>query len=163
MIYASEYLDDKELQQEAAHAVMNIALANPSFYGEQVEQLLNKVSEVLNNPDAGYQRQAITKFINETPKGVGFVSIFNGKDLTGWKGLVDDPIKRAKLSKAQLQRKQVEADKQMHKDWKVEDGSIVYYGTGFNNLCTEKQYGDFEMYIDWMLDPAGLSLMVVFI
>lgn len=155
MIYASEYLDDKELQQEAAHAVMNIALANPSFYGEQVEQLLNKVSEVLNNPDAGYQRQAITKFINETPKGVGFVSIFNGKDLTGWKGLVDDPIKRAKLSKAQLQRKQVEADKQMHKDWKVEDGSIVYYGTGFNNLCTEKQYGDFEMYIDWMLDPAG--------
>jgi Domain of Unknown Function (DUF1080). len=31
---------------------------------------------------------------------------------------------------------------------------LVFNGKG-DNLCTDKQYGDFEMYVDWMLDPAG--------
>lgn len=155
LIYAGEYLDNKELQQAAANAVMDIALANPHFYGEQVEVLLNKVIDVLDNPDAIYHRQAVRKFLDETPKTKGFVSIFNGKDLTGWKGLVENPIKRAKMSKAQLNRKQVAADKIMHENWKVEDGSIIYYGTGYDNLCTEKQYGDIEMYIDWKLAADG--------
>jgi len=38
--------------------------------------------------------------LNQPPEG--FVALFNGKDLTGWKGLLtgpyDNPIKRAKLS-----------------------------------------------------------------
>ncbi len=59
------------------------------------------------------------------------------------------------MSKAQLNRKQVAADKIMHENWKVEDGSIIYYGTGYDNLCTEKQYGDIEMYIDWKLAADG--------
>jgi hypothetical protein len=88
-------------------------------------------------------------------KGEGFVSLFNGKDLTGWKGLVEDPIKRAKMKPAELAKKQKVADEAMRRDWKVEDGLLVFDGTGYDNLCTEKQYGDFEMYVDWMLDPAG--------
>ena len=43
----------------------------------------------------------------------------------------------------------------MRADWIVEDGCLVYLGTGYDNLCSEKQYGDFEMYVEWMLDPAG--------
>ena len=42
----------------------------------------------------------------------------------------------------------------MRKGWSVEDGMLIFNGKG-DNLCTEKQYGDFEMYVDWMLDPAG--------
>ena len=55
--------------------------------------------EVLDNPDAGYQREAIKKHLAEMPQGEGFVSLFNGKDLTGWKGLVQNPIARAKMNR----------------------------------------------------------------
>lgn len=155
MLYAGEFLDQKPIQQAAANAVMNIALGNKEYTGENVRTLLNKVMQVLDNPDAGYQKEAIKKHLNEMPQGEGFVSIFNGKDLTGWKGLVSNPIARAKMTPAQLAKAQEKADEVMRRDWHVEDGMIVFTGSGGDNLCTDKQYGDFEMYVDWMLDPAG--------
>ncbi len=155
MLLAGEYLDEKPLQQTAANAVMKIALANPDFTGTNVRALLNKVSNVLDNPDAGYQREAIKKHLDEMPAGEGFVSLFNGKDLTGWKGLVENPVARAKMKPAQLAKAQEKANEQMRKDWKVENGLLVFDGTGYDNICTEKQYGDFEMYVDWKLDPDG--------
>ena len=155
MLYAGEFLDQKPVQQAAANAVMNIALGNKDYTGINVRALLNKVMEVLDNPDAGYQKEAIKKHLAEMPQGEGFVSLFNGKDLTGWKGLVENPIARAKMKPAQLAKEQAKADENMRRDWKVEDGLLVFDGSGYDNLCTEKQYGDFEMYVDWMLDPAG--------
>ena len=44
------------------------------------------------------------------PQGEGFVSLFNGKDLTGWKGLVQNPIARAKMKPGQLAKEQAKAD-----------------------------------------------------
>ncbi len=85
----------------------------------------------------------------------GYVSLFNGKDLTGWKGLVENPIARQKMTEEELLQAQVKADEEMRRNWKVEDGMIVYVGNGFDNLCTMEQYGDFEMSLDWRLDPAG--------
>lgn len=155
LMLAGQYLDNTALQQAAASAVMNIAIAHPEFNGTNVRNLLDKTARVLNNPDADYQRQNIRKFLEDNPAEEGFVSIFNGKDLTGWKGLVQDPIKRSKMTAAQLQREQQKADEVMRQNWTVEDGSIAYVGHGYDNLCTVKQYGDFEMYVDWMLDPAG--------
>ncbi len=155
LLFAGEYLDNKPVQQMAATAVMNIALNNKEYTGDNVRALLNKVINVLDNPDAGYQKEAIRKHLAEMPTGVGFVSLFNGKDLTGWKGLVENPIARAKMKPAQLEKAQEKADEQMRRDWKVENGLLLFDGTGYDNLCTVKQYGDFEMYVDWMLDPAG--------
>lgn len=155
MLYAGEFLDQKPVQQAAANAVMNIALGDKNYWGTNVRELLNKVMQVLDNPDAGYQTEAIKKHLAEMPQGEGFVSIFNGKDLTGWKGLVENSIVRAKMKPAQLAKAQEKADENMRRDWKVENGLLMFDGTGFDNLCTEKQYGDFEMYVDWMLDPAG--------
>ncbi|MDR1200305.1 MAG: DUF1080 domain-containing protein [Tannerellaceae bacterium] len=155
MLLAGEFLDDKALQQSAANAVMNIALSHPDYAGTNVRTLLQKVSRVLDNPDAGYQREAIKKYLDETPAVEGFVSLFNGIDLTGWKGLIENPIARAKMKPAQLAKAQVKADEQMRNDWKVEDGLLVFDGTGYDNICTVKQYGDFEMYVDWKLDPNG--------
>ena len=154
MLYAGEFLDQKPVQQAAANAVMNIALGNKEYMGTNVRALLNKVMEVLDNPDAGYQKEAIKKHLAEMPQGEGFVSLFNGKDLTGWKGLVQNPIARAKMKPGQLAKEQAKADEVMRKGWSVEDGMLIFNGKG-DNLCTEKQYGDFEMYVDWMLDPAG--------
>ena len=155
LMLAGKYLDNRALQQAAASAVMNIAIGHPEFNGANVRSLLEKTAQVLNNSDADYQRQNIRKFLEDNPAETGFVSLFNGKDLTGWKGLVQDPIKRSKMTAAQLQREQQKADATMRQNWTVEDGCIAYIGSGYDNLCTEKQYGDFEMYIDWMLDPAG--------
>ncbi|GHT27554.1 hypothetical protein AGMMS49574_00210 [Bacteroidia bacterium] len=156
LLYAGEFLDNKALQQEAASAVKDIALNHEEYTGANVKELLTKAAAVLDNPDAAYERQSIKTHLDKIPDEAGFVSIFNGKDLTGWKGLVENPIIRAKMKPDQLAKAQIKADEQMRKDWKVtSDGLLMFDGSGFDNLCTVKQYGDFEMYVDWLLDPSG--------
>jgi hypothetical protein len=91
---------------------------------------------------------------NTAPKG--FVALFNGEDLTGWKGLVADPPARAKMSPEQLAAGQVKADERMREHWKAENGELVFDGKG-DNLCTKKDYGDFEMLVDWKIPPRGDS------
>lgn len=154
MMYAAEFLDDSSVQQLAAQTVMTIALAHPEFYGANVKALLEKAGSKLSHADADYDRAAIRKFINETEEGTGYVSLFNGKDLTGWKGLVGNPVSRAKMTPAQLVKAQEKADEIMRNGWRAENGYLVFDGKG-DNLCTVKEYGDFEMYVDWLLDPAG--------
>ena len=91
---------------------------------------------------------------NRPPKG--FRALFNGRDLTGWKGLVADPPHRARMSAAELAAPQAKADEEMRKHWKAVDGVIVYDGKN-NNLCTVRDYGDFEMLVDWKINPGGDS------
>jgi len=86
----------------------------------------------------------------------GFTALFNGKDLTGWKGLVANPPKRAKMSPEQLAAEQTKADESMNRHWKVQDSALVFDGKG-KALCTAKDYGDFEMYVDWKIHPRGDS------
>ncbi len=86
----------------------------------------------------------------------GFTALFNGKDLTGWKGLVGDPRSRARMTPQQLADAQKKADEVMRQHWKVEDGALVFDGKG-QSLCTAKDYGDFEMYVDWKILPKGDS------
>jgi hypothetical protein len=87
----------------------------------------------------------------------GFVALFNGRDLSGWKGLVGDPVKRGRMSAQRLERAQQEADDLMRRNWRVEEGTLVYHGKGFDNLCTGKDYGDFELLVDWKIAPKGDS------
>ncbi|MDD2931783.1 MAG: DUF1080 domain-containing protein [Fermentimonas sp.] len=154
MLFAVPYMDIPALSESAAVAVMNIGISDPTFAGKETTAALNKAAKTLSNPDADYQRQSINKYLSENPTEGGFVSLFNGKNLDGWKGLVANPIKRAEMSEKELTAAQVKADKQMALDWKVENGLIVFDGKGYDNLCTEKQYGDFEMLVDWKLYPG---------
>jgi hypothetical protein len=86
----------------------------------------------------------------------GFVALFNGKDLTGWKGLVGSPKSRATMKPDQLAAAQKKADESMRAHWKVEDGALVFDGKG-QSLCTAKDYGDFELWVDWKILPHGDS------
>ncbi len=86
----------------------------------------------------------------------GFVALFNGRDLTGWKGLVGNPLTRAKLSAAELTKQQAVADQQAHDHWRVADGVLIYDGQG-DSLCTAQNYANFELWIDWKIDPHGDS------
>lgn len=154
LLFAGNYLDDPAVQQEAAMAVMNIGLSNPDFTGDEVRALLTKTMNVIKGQDADYQKKAIKKHLDEMPSGDGFVALFNGKDLTGWKGLVANPVERAKMNPDTLARRQEEANKIMREGWYVKDGLLIFSGKG-ENLCTEKQYGDFEMYVDWKITKDG--------
>jgi len=90
----------------------------------------------------------------------GFTALFNGKDLTNWKGLLagpnDNPIKRAKLSKEELAEAQAKADESMRAHWKVVDGALEFDGKGLS-LATMKDYKNFEMLVDWKILPKGDS------
>ena len=39
----------------------------------------------------------VNKYLAAMPADEGFMSMFNGKDLTGWQGLVENPVARAKM------------------------------------------------------------------
>lgn len=95
-----------------------------------------------------------TESLNRPP--AGFLALFNGRNLAGWKGLVADPPKRAAMSPEQLAEAQKEADEQMRAHWKVVDGALVYDGKG-NSLCTAKDYANFEMLVDWKILKDGDS------
>ncbi|MFN0052552.1 MAG: DUF1080 domain-containing protein [Planctomycetales bacterium] len=98
-------------------------------------------------------------FAAETKDNVpppGFTALFNGKDLAGWKGLVADPPKRAKMTPDQLKEEQKKADEQMRAHWKVVDGALVYDGKG-NSLCTDKDYKNFDLLVDWKIEEKGDS------
>lgn len=69
----------------------------------------------------------------DTPPA-GFTALFNGKDLSGWK--TD------------------EHDAPTH--WTVKDGVLHYDGKG-DSLRTAKDYGDFELYVDWKIGKDGDS------
>ncbi len=154
MLYAGKFLDDAAVQGEAANAVSVIGLANPEFTGANVRALMTKAGDLLKGGDADYQKKAVAKHLAEMPAGEGFVPLFNEKDLTGWKGLVADPVKRAKMDAATLAAEQEKADKEMAGGWEAKDGLLVFTGHG-NNLATTKKYGNFEMFVDWKITKDG--------
>lgn len=154
MVFAGKYMDNTSLQQQAAFQVMNIALSDQSFYGNTVREMLTKSMGLIKGPDSEYQKESIRKHLAEMAPGAGFVSLFNGNDLTGWKGLVGNPIERAKMDSKTLAEKQKVADELMRKGWKVVNGNLEFTGEG-DNLCTIKQYGDFEMLVDWKIYDDG--------
>jgi hypothetical protein len=60
------------------------------------------------------------------------------------------------MSKAELEKKQAEANKKLQESWSVKDGAIYFTGHG-SNLCTTRPYGDFEMLVDWKISKDGDS------
>lgn len=154
LLFVEQFLNDKEISESAAEAGMKLALNNPDFAGINTNRILEKISKVLSNPDATYQRKAIEKYLSENKNKIGFEPLFNGNDLTGWKGLVGNPLSRSKMNKDELAKAQLNADNDVKQTWVIENGTLLFTGKG-NNLCTEKQYGDFEMIVDWKLFPGA--------
>ena len=92
---------------------------------------------------------------NSPPEG--FTAFFNGKDLTGWKGLAHgNANERYKLQGEALTDAQAKADVVMNEHWSVKDSVLTYDGKG-QSLCTSKDFGDFEFYIDWKIPPGADS------
>ncbi len=154
LAYAGSFFGDKELAQQVANTVMDIALANPAIQGELVKKHLNTTIQELKGQDSEYLREAIRKHLSEINNEKGFVQIFNGNDLSGWKGLIENPIARKKMNPKVLADKQMEADRIMNEGWTVSNGELLFLGKG-DNLATTKDYGDIEMWVDWKIYDDG--------
>jgi HEAT repeat protein len=155
---ASDYLSDDSVGLDAAVAIRKLTAT------EQEEHHIPSHSDVIRafvEKDASPRvRQQLKEYLDAhvelaTPPE-GFVRLFNGKDLNGWKGLVTDPPTRAKMTADELARAQASADSSMRLHWSVAEGVLVFDGKGAN-LCTAKDYGDFELLVDWKIEKKGDS------
>jgi hypothetical protein len=72
--------------------------------------------------------------LDENERAAGFVPLFNGRDLSGWK---------------------VYAGKDAN--WMVQDGIIVCQGQGGGWLGTQRDYANFELRLEYRLRPGGNS------
>ncbi len=155
LLYAGSFLDHPDLKRKAANTIVDIVLSDKSLHGNNVRALVGRAVEAMGNGnESQYLKEAVEKQLTAMPHGEGFVSLFNGKDLTGWKGLVANPIRRNQMDAATLAKEQEKADEKMRTGWTVKDGLLIFTGKG-DNLCTVKKYGDFEMYVDWKITEKG--------
>jgi len=154
LAFVSKYLDSTDLRQVAVQSLNAILLANPGLYGPMVEETAQKAITLNKDAEADYQKQDMLKHLGLLPETNGFVSMFNGKDLSGWKGLVENPVARAKMNPETLTEKQKQANERMRESWKARGGVLVFEGKG-DNLCSEKMYGDFELILDWRMQAKG--------
>lgn len=154
LLYTAGFLQNPSLKGAAANAIMNSCLANNQLRGAKVHQLLEQAMATVSGGESEYQKAAVRKHLATLSKDGDFDPLFNGNDLGGWKGLVGNPITRAKMDAATLAAEQAKADETMRKGWSVENGLLVFNGQG-DNLCTEKKYRDFELYIDWKISKDG--------
>ena len=93
--------------------------------------------------------------LNQPPSG--FTALFNGKDLAGWWGLsTEDPKKWRALSPEDFQKKKTTSLVDVKQHWSVMGGELVNDGKGLY-LTTEKDYGDFELLVDYKMLPKGDS------
>lgn len=161
LVFVSEHLNDEALLITASNAAIAIALPTPGvkdgLSGEVVRDIVGRSVNNLTGPDSQYIKIDVKEFLDNMPNEKGFVSIFNGIDFTGWEGLVENPIARSKMSTKKLAEVQAIANEQMLSDWYVKDGIIGFKGEGYNNICTIKDYGDFEMLVDWKITNGGDS------
>jgi hypothetical protein len=90
---------------------------------------------------------------NKAPEG--FTLLFNGKDLTNWQGVI--PLgKRMKMSAEEREKAQKASNETVLPHWTVVDGILTYDGKS-NSLQTIKDYGDFELFVDWKIEEKGDS------
>ena len=87
----------------------------------------------------------------------GFISLFNGKDLAGWYGYdTKDPRKFQEMTTEDQQSAREKSLEDIRKHWSVEGVDLVNDGQGLY-LTTDKNYGDYELWIDYKTVPKADS------
>jgi hypothetical protein len=153
-ILASKYLNDPVCSKDAAIVVSRLALTDASIKGPAVRETLEKALPLIKGEDSALLVSGVIKLLKKMPYDYGFNNLFNGRDLSGWKALVGNPISRAKMGDSVLKIEQAKANEKTKGDWIVKDGLLIFTGHG-DNLATDKQYGDFEMFVDWKITAQG--------
>ncbi|MCJ7484687.1 MAG: DUF1080 domain-containing protein, partial [Candidatus Aminicenantes bacterium] len=153
----SGYLANPALRESAAAALLDLTSEQAPqerwLSGHEAYTVLRLVAASLADPA---QKERVDKVIVERLRQGGFVPLFDGRGLDGWKGLVADPPGRARMTPAELLKAQAEADDRMRAHWKVADGVLVFDGKG-ESMCALDDYADFELLVDWKIEKGGDS------
>jgi HEAT repeat protein len=153
----ARYLDNPALRDAAAAGLLELASRQSPqerwLSGHEAYSVLRRAEALLADPAA--KARAATIILDRLRQG-GFVPLFDGRSLDGWKGLVADPPKRAKMTPEELAKAQAEADERMLAHWRVVDGVLAFDGKG-ESLCTFGDYDDFELLVDWRIEKGGDS------
>ena len=113
---------------------------------------------------------SLTAFAEHNAPPSGFTALFNGKDLSGWYGwstrdpkdLWDmSPEQRATYKKQSIEgglvdKKGKSISEHLKAHWSVQGGELVNDGKGYY-LTTDKDYGDFELMLEYKALPKGDS------
>jgi hypothetical protein len=75
-------------------------------------------------------------------QAAGWKLLFNGADLTGWKGYKRDAPGAT---------------------WAVEDGALTLTAGGAGDIMTAEQFGPFELSLEWKISPNGNSGIIYLI
>ena len=149
-------IDAPATRARAAQAIVRAILPAAGAAGMTGFEAAQTLKKALDHIDNEYDRDAAEAYARRILAREGFRLAFNGKDLAGWKGLVADPPQRAKMAAPAMKKAQAEADALMWAHWKVVDGMLFFDGKG-HSLCTARDYADFEMFVDWKIEPKGDS------
>jgi hypothetical protein len=87
----------------------------------------------------------------------GFIALFNGEDLTGWRG--GDTFDPRKLQALPADERAAQIEKwtgTMRAHWRVENGVLINDGEGAY-ATTEKDFGDFELRLEYTTVPKADS------
>jgi hypothetical protein len=105
---------------------------------------------------AGCQTDDVSTHATNIPPP-GFTALFNGTDLAGWWGAdTEDPRKYLALPAAEFQQKHDASLDDIRQHWSVRNGVLVNDGHGLF-LTTDKNYGDFELLVDYKTVPLADS------
>lgn len=79
----------------------------------------------------------------------GFTALYNGRDLTGWRGGDTlDPRKYAAMTDEARAKQDADWTADMRAHWRAEGDELVNDGSG-KYATTTKDYGDFELLVDY--------------
>ncbi len=134
-----------------ADGMVQMFVSNSDLQSQMTKEWMQEVMPFVPSQEL---KEQLNKEFAKTAGKTGFYTLFNGRDLTGWKGLVENPIKRKNMHPDTLAKKQIKADELMRKGWYAKEGELHFTGHG-DNLCTIKDYQDFEMYVDWKIEKDG--------
>ena len=118
---------------------------------------------------AGLLACACPCWAEQAPPPAGFTPLFNGQDLSGWYGWgtrdpqelwAMTPEQQAAYKKRSIEGEHDEQGKpvsdEINAHWKVENNELVNDGHGLY-LTTDKDYGDFELLLEYKALPLGDS------
>ena len=91
----------------------------------------------------------------------GYTALFNGKDLAGWQASVAHSVgykKAIKLTSEERAKAQTAVNERALPHWTVQEGVLVNDGKkGSADLSTVKDFTDFDLFVDWKIEPRGDS------
>jgi hypothetical protein len=142
-------LKDPNVRQISIDGLAALYLANPDFRGQMTKDWVQENFNQISDPAV---REKVSEAVKISDRG--FYTMYNGQDLRGWKGLVANPVKRRLMPADTLALLQVKADKIMQEGWEAKGEELHFTGHG-DNLCSVKDYQDFEMFVDWKIEKEG--------